>query len=145
MGNIPFLMTDLFDEIFKGLVDFGSVAGQYHCDCATFPPTNIHLRKNKDLTFEFALAGYPQENIHIEFLGDHLSLTVDTPTKKCCEDGDVHLQKGIKSAKIQNRYCVPSDKYATDYVKASWRDGLLTVHIPSREPREAKKVTIQKV
>ena len=138
-------MADLFDELFLGLIDFGVMAEQYHCECSTFPPTNILMKKNKDLVFEFALVGYPQENIHIEYLGDHMTLNVSSPEKKVLDEGDVRIQKGIKSAKIQNRYYVPNDKYDTDNLKASWKDGLLTVEIPSREPKEAKIVTIQKV
>jgi HSP20 family molecular chaperone IbpA len=132
----------LFDDLWNGF-PFPVKVPVY--TCTNFPPVNVHLRKNKDFEFEFALAGYSPESVDIEFLGDYMTLKVGEMDRSCCNEGDVHLYKGIKSSAIEARYFVPSDKYATSATKAEWKNGLLKVKIPAKEKTEAKKITIYKV
>lgn len=132
----------MFDDIFSEFPFTPRVKVTYNC--TNIPPVNLVLRKNRDLEFEFALAGYSDENIDVEFLGDYLTLRVKKVDKEIAE-GDVNLFNGIKSSAIENRYFVPSDKYDTENVSAEWKNGLLKIKVPAKERAEARKIDIKKV
>jgi HSP20 family protein len=119
--------------------DLGSVL----YSAPTFPPVNVLLNKEtKDMVFEFAVAGYEEENLDISFAGDYLILKI----KKDNEDNSNFkvIHNGIRKENIEFKYYVPSDKYNQDEVGASLKNGILAVNVPAREEAEKKKVKITK-
>ena len=151
-------MFGLFEQVFSNLndfVDFEVCSPNVYC-CPTFPPTNVWIHeKDRDLCFEFAVAGYKEDQIDLSFEGDNMTLVIadkncgiplGSPEKKCecgcSKDGYKLLHQGIKAAKVNNRYFVPSAKYDHEKVKASLADGVLCIRIPAREEIKHKKVTI---
>ena len=107
-----------------------------------FPPTDWKIDRDKNIYFEFALAGYVRNEIEISFQGDWMVLTI-TPIKKDEEKDMRYLNRGIKRSSARNKYYVPHDKYDVDNVKAFFKDGLLSVEIPSKEPEKARSVDIE--
>lgn len=132
---------EIFDELFKdingilGDMDFKNVYS------ASFPPANIILKKNKNLIFEFAVAGYNQEDIDISFEGDRMVLELKK-SQKDIEEEDTFLVKGIKNCSQKNWYFVPVAKYDTENSKASIKNGMLVIEIPVKEEAKAKKIII---
>ena len=41
----------------------------------SYPPANVYLTAEKDLVFEFALAGFEPDTLDLQFQGDYLVLT----------------------------------------------------------------------
>jgi HSP20 family molecular chaperone IbpA len=98
----------------------------------SFPPTNVKIdKKTKDITFELAVAGYPKENIDIEFDGEYMKVTMKKVEKKDeeCECICCGMTKGTHVAK----YGVPASKYDRDKVSATMKDGILSIKIPAKE------------
>jgi HSP20 family molecular chaperone IbpA len=131
---------EFFDDIFKDIscvvnTDFKNLWSM------TFPPANIILKKNKDLFFNFAIAGYSQEDVELSFEGDKMILELKNgKTEK--EEGDTYLIRGIRNSPQKGWYYVPVAKYDTEKAIASVKDGLLKIEIPVKEEAKPKKVKI---
>ena len=108
-----------------------------------YPPANMYISSEGSMVLEFALAGIDEDSLSISFLGDDFLLSAkalprggETETLKFCRHGfrprDIDRQ----------RYRVPADDFAQDQAKAVFKNGVLTVTIPAREP-EGEAVRIQ--
>jgi molecular chaperone IbpA len=128
-------LEQLFNEAVRG--------SKTRYTCPSFPPANVKLDEEKNLTFEFALAGYSRDNIDISFSGNHMYLNVSPSGQE--EEKVSYLCRGIKEAEVKNTYFVPQDKYDTGKANAKFDNGLLVVFIPSKEksPEKAHKISIE--
>lgn len=142
MNGDFFGLVNFFDRMFEE-IDFFSRPFDFHLDFSNIPPANIFIRDNKDIEFEFALAGYPMENIHISFDGDYMKMSAKKVERK--EESGKFIHKGIKSSEIKQSYYIPSSKYNAVGVKAKWKNGILKVFVPSKEQKEVQKIEIEKV
>ena len=41
----------------------------------SYPPSNVYLTKNRELILEFALAGFDEKDVDLQFQGDYLVLS----------------------------------------------------------------------
>ena len=134
----------MFDRVFKDanrfLLEASNNEGEiYHS--SNFPPANIYLDKEtKDLTFDFALAGYSREDIEITFEGDKMFLHLNPKEKK--DDGKTILKKGFKTPETKTSFVIPSSKYLFDEAKAEMKDGILTVFIKAVDEIKPKRLLI---
>lgn len=105
---------------------------------SSFPPADIYIDDAGDLHFEFAIAGYSEDHLHLSFEDNYLILKIDALDAKT--EGRKYIQRGIKHSDITAKYIVPFTKYNASQCTAKIEDGILSVIIPARE--EAKPVTI---
>jgi len=104
----------------------------------SYPPMNIFLTKEKSLVFEFALAGFAEQDIDLQFRSDYLYLSVKAP-RAAEEEGVQYFKRRLKLKSIEEqRYYVPEDKFDRDKVEARFSDGLLRVTVPARREDRAK-------
>lgn len=125
-------MTDMFGEFdFEGKKrgeqrDFYSVY--------PFPPVNSYMTADKTLVFEFALAGYQDSDISLEFQGDSMVLNANAPAATCPDGEVMYFNRRLKYKTIvDQKYLVPEDKFDRDNAKAVFKNGILRVTIPPRE------------
>lgn len=104
-----------------------------------FPPCNYYADEDGTLHFDFAVAGYTQDEVDLKFEDDHLVLTL-TPNGDESKKGKV-FQKAIKKANSVTRALVPFTKYDVAKATASFKDGMLKVTIPVKE--DAKPVSVK--
>lgn len=137
----PFgLFNDDFDRVLNSLVNMGR--GYSDFITSNFPPVNVFTDEDKNLSFQFALAGYNKEDINISFSGDYMVLRID-PAEKEKKEGVKCIHRGIKHAKFATKYYVPHERYDTDNVTASFEDGILRVEVPSKAPEKARLIEIK--
>lgn len=136
------LFRDFPSDFPRGGHGQGKGKQRYTFSFPNFPPTNLKMDKDKNLFFEFALAGFQKNEIDISFQGDWMELTI-TPIRKEEKEDIAYLNRGIKCSSTKNKYYVPQDKYDTNEVKASFDNGLLKVEIPSKEPEKARPIMIE--
>jgi len=136
----------LFDSFFQDpflIPDFFRDVSLKRTWLPSFPPSAIKIdKKTKTLTYELAVAGYPKENINIDFDGDYLVLELDKVEETEnpeCECLCCSVTKGKHTAK----YFVPSSKYDQAKAQANLKDGMLKVSIPTKEQRDVIKIPIQ--
>ncbi len=144
-----FGLMDFFDQMFGDPEDFFRNFSLCNCEhlfsegvFAGFPPVNIFVEKDKTLNFEFAVAGYNENDINLDFDGNYMELVIK---KKTPNRDDVKiLRRGIRSSDVRSKYYVPADKYDYANTEAELKNGMLKVSVPSKEPKEAHKITIKK-
>ena len=106
----------------------------------SYPPANVFLTKERTLVFEFALAGFSESGITLEFQGDHMVLSAKAPEDSEKAEDVRYFKRRLKLKNIEaQKYFVPADKFDQESVKAMYKNGLLKVTIPSLENVQSKE------
>lgn len=122
----------------------------------SFPPMNVFLDKDRNMNFEFALAGFSEKNISLSFQGDYMvfSAKLDSPETEAendapAEEGRQYFKRRLKFKDIQRqKYFVPASKFDQEQVKAVYSNGILKVTVPPKAEYEASegiKIEIQNI
>jgi HSP20 family molecular chaperone IbpA len=123
----------------------------------SYPPMNVFMSGDRTLVFEFALAGFDEEDISLSFQGDYMVFSAkiaDNAAGESGADGATQFPSGenvryfkrrLKMKDIERqKYYVPLDKYAQDKVKAVYKNGILRVSIPPKdEPDQNDGIRIE--
>lgn len=98
-----------------------------------YPPVNVFMTTDKSLIFEFALAGFNEKDITLEFSKDYMLFSAKAPTRP--EDEEIKFfKRRIKFKDIpEQRYFVPEDKFNREATTAVFKNGVLKVTIPPKE------------
>jgi HSP20 family protein len=110
----------------------------------SYPPTNIYLTRDRTLIFEFALAGFSEKDVTLQFQGDYLLLSARLPAGEERE-ADVHyFKRRLKFKAVdRQRYYVPADRFDQEKVGAHYSNGLLKIKVPARDDQsEAQEIKI---
>jgi HSP20 family molecular chaperone IbpA len=112
----------------------------------SYPPMNIYMTGDRSLIFEFALAGFEENDISLSFQGDYMVFqaamngagTADVQNGATVPDESIrYFKRRLKMKAIdKQKYFVPMDKYAQEKVKAVFRNGILKVTVPPKEEPE---------
>ena len=151
-------LGQMMDEIFEATKDFGEVfkngfnfsrhgKGPFHWDenvdyypHQSYPPANVYMMADRTMVFEFALAGFDESGISLEFQGDYMVLSAKAPVDSEKPDDIRYFKRRLKLKDISDqKYFVPADKFDRDQVSALFRNGLLKVTVPSLENVESKE------
>ena len=141
MDNIFETFDEIFDSIFNGHELTGKLNFALGNLYPSYPPTDIYLKEDKTLVLEFAVAGYPEDSVELNYIGEYLNLKLsnyDSGEKK------TYLKQGIKHTNIETKYIIPTDRYDLSKLEAELKNGILKVTIPAREKVESKKIEIKK-
>ena len=147
----------MMDEIFEATKDFSQAfqdgfnfgpkekgerkfsEGMDYYPTYSYPPVNVYLTKDKHLVLEFALAGFREEDINLEFQGDYLVFSAKAPEEKPEEEGVRYFKKRLKLKEIRDQhYYAPEDKFDREQVRAVFRNGILKVTVPPNKEYETK-------
>jgi HSP20 family protein len=112
-----------------------------------YPPATIYLSKEKKLVFEFALAGFDEKDISVQFRSDYLIFSAKAPrmaqaqgAAESAAEPDESVQYFKRRLKLRDieeqRYYVPADKFDQSGTRADFRNGLLRLVVPPREQAE---------
>ena len=147
MHNRDYLdLGRLLDQIFKATEQFTNSFGTYgfeahkntehknYYSLYPFPPANIYMLNDKTMVLEFALAGYRDSDVSLEFQGDYMVLSAKAPEAEYENDEVIYFNRRLKFKELSDqRYFVPEDKFDRDSAKAVFRNGILKVAVPARE------------
>lgn len=136
----------LLDQIFQATeqftTSFGDFGFQAHKDTEhrnyysvyPFPPANIYMLPDRTMVFEFALAGYQDGDISLEFQGEYMVLSATAPEQTPDSEDVIFFNRRLKYKTIpEQKYFVPEDKFDREQAKAVFRNGILKVTIPPRD------------
>ena len=59
----------------------------------SYPPANVYMTKNRELILEFALAGFDEKDVNLEFQGDYLILSAKPAVRP---DEAVHQRREVR-------------------------------------------------
>ena len=150
-------LGQIMDEIFEATKGFGDVfkegihhGGGDHVDYYpnySYPPVNIYVTEEKSLIFEFALAGFNEKDLNVEFKGDYLVFSATAPVIDRV-NGVKYFKRRLKFKDVPDqKFFVPEGKFDQSKVKAVFKNGILKVEVPARdiiETKEGIKVEIVK-
>ncbi len=106
----------------------------------SYPPANIFMKEDRTMVLEFALAGFAEDDIDLEFQGDYLALNAKAPEEPGEGTEVRYFKRRLKLKDVENqKFYVPEDKFDHERVKAVYKNGLLRVTIPSKETTAAKE------
>ena len=154
-----FDIGQMMDDIFEATQNFGEAFKNGFSDHAhgrdhpfrwdenvdyyphhSYPPSNIYMREDRTLVLEFALAGFEEGSIDLQFRNDHLVLNAEAPASESTEGGVRYFKRRLKMKSVENqKYYAPEDKFDREKVTAVYKNGLLRVTIPSRETVASKE------
>lgn len=151
----------IMDEIFSAAEEFGQKftdgmrfdRGQWHergwhgwhegrdfYPGYLYPPVNVFMHEDKSLGFEFALAGFREQDINLEFKGDYMVLSATAPDEFKNRESVRYFKRRLKLRDVESqKYFVPEDKYDQSASKAVFRNGILSVTVPARETVSEKE------
>ena len=120
----------------------------------SYPPMNVCMTGDRCLIFEFALAGFDENNISLSFQGDYMVFSASISKSDQSDPINQNIQENpnikyfkhrLKMKDIQKqKYFVPMDKYAQEKVKAVYKNGILKVTIPPKdEPDHSDGIKIE--
>ncbi len=113
----------------------------------SYPPANVYITEDKTMVFEFALAGFNEDDITIEFRGDHMFFSAHVSDDLKPEGEVRYFKRRLKLKDIRSqKYYVPADKYDQENAKAVFRNGILRVTVPPHEivqQKEGVRITIR--
>jgi len=100
----------------------------------SYPPMNNYLTPDRNLVFEFALAGFDEKDISLTFQGDYMVFAAKIGSEGLPEEGVRYFKRRLKLKDVEKqKYYVPADKFAQEQVKAVFRNGILKVVVPPKE------------
>lgn len=103
----------------------------------SYPPMNIYLTQDRNIIFEFALAGFEEKNISLSFQGDYMIFSAKIDLEQPM-DGVRFFKRRLKLKDIEKqKYYVPADKFDQEKVKAVFKNGILKVTVPPKEETES--------
>lgn len=102
-----------------------------------YPPATIFLTRDKKMVFDFALAGFDEKDISVQFRGDYLIFSAKAPTAAEPDETIQYFKRRLKMRDIEEqRYYVPADKFDQGSTQATFRNGLLRLVVPPRAMAE---------
>ncbi|TVR55728.1 MAG: Hsp20/alpha crystallin family protein [Spirochaetaceae bacterium] len=153
MKNRDFIdLGRIMDEIFEAAEDFSTVftegigyktpTWKWKGDlypAYSYPPSNIYMLEDKTIVFEFALAGFSEEKIDLEFKGDNMQLTAHVGDSFRDRDDVKYLKRRLKLKDVvAQKFFVPEDKFDREKAHAVFKNGILRVTIPARDDAKSQ-------
>lgn len=103
----------------------------------SYPPANVYLREDKSLVFQFAVAGFAEEDIDLTFKGEYMYLSISGAERLAGPESIHYFKRRLKFKDVKDqKYYVPEDKFDRDAVAATLTNGILEVVIPPKESPE---------
>ncbi len=144
-----FDLGKLMDDIFSAAEDLTTnLAGKFppgdserrdYYPSYAYPPANIYITEEKMLVFEFAMAGFTQKNIDLEFKGEYMLLSATPPEENTPPQDAQFFKHRLKLKAIEEqKYYVPSDKFDHSMAIATMFDGVLRIKVPPKVNPEAQ-------
>jgi HSP20 family protein len=129
-------LKDLFEDIFEGLPRLRMPV----LPRAWTPRVNIK-ETEKEYVITAAIPGVKKEDVKITVEDGVLYITGEHKEEKE-EKGKTYLRQEMSYGSFQRSFVLPAGLHPED-VKATQKDGMLTVRLPKLEPPKAKGVYIK--
>lgn len=143
----------LMDDIFSAAEDFTCVftdkmswnSSRDFYPGYAYPPSNVYITEDKEIVFEFALAGFREDDISLEFKGDNMVFSASVPEDFPQPENAQYFKHRLKMKAIEDqKYYVPADKFDREKVSAILKNGILRVSIPPLdEPESGESIRIK--
>ncbi|MGZ4968911.1 MAG: Hsp20/alpha crystallin family protein [Methylobacter sp.] len=107
---------------------------------AGFPKVDI-LEHDNEIEVQAALPGVKKEDLDVSVTNQAITIRTSTKQEKKSEEKGKYFRREISRGEFQRTLALP-DNVDGEQAKASFKDGLLTVHIPKTEKSKRKTIEI---
>jgi HSP20 family protein len=104
-----------------------------------YPPVDI-LESKDSYLIRAELPGMKQEDVNVEFNDGTLTVSGERKVEKPAEGVEIHRSERL-AGKFSRSFQLPQ-AVAQDAIKATYRDGILEVHVPKAEEAKPRKITV---
>jgi HSP20 family molecular chaperone IbpA len=92
------------------------------------------MTADKSMVFQFALAGFSEKDITLEFRSDYLCFAAKTPEDFPREEGVRYFKRRLKLKAIaEQKYYVPAARFNQEATTAVMKNAILTVTVPAKD------------
>lgn len=135
--NFP-MWSSWFDEFFNK--DLPSVFTSNFNSGITLPKVNI--REDKDSYFvDMAVPGLKKENFQIDLDNQELSIAAEI---EGLPENDEHIRREFGYSSFKRSFTLP-ESVNEDKIKAEYRNGILSIHLPKKEEAKQKPARTIKI
>ena len=127
------LGRSVFDEIFNSMLDMPTLINK---TTQGYPVADIYKNDDGSTTLEFALAGFSKEELSVEVKPEERTITVSAQT-----DGAAQTQRRIARRSFKKTYVNYDNNLDLTSASADYKDGLLTISLPTRP--EAQSINVE--
>ena len=128
------LGRSVFDEIFNSMLDMPTLINK---TTQGYPVADIYKNDDGSTTLEFALAGFSREELNVEVKPEERTITVSAQT-----DGATQNQRRIARRSFKKTYVNYDNNLDLTAASADYKDGLLSISLPTRPEAQAINVEI---
>jgi len=128
------LGRSVFDEIFNSMLDMPTLINK---TTQGYPVADIYKNDDGSTTLEFALAGFSKEELNVEVKPEERTITVSAQT-----DGATQSQRRIARRSFKKTYVNYDNNLDLTAASADYKDGLLSISLPTRPEAQAINVEI---
>jgi len=134
LSRIQNRINDLFDDTF-GRARSSSMAAPG----VWFPPVDI-LESRDSYLIRAELPGMKREDFNLEVHDGSLTLSVERKFDEAAKGVEYHRVERA-SGKFSRSFYLPQT-VKTDAIKATYRDGILEIHVPKADEAKPKQIAI---
>ena len=127
------LGRSVFDEIFNSMLDMPTLINK---TTQGYPVADIYKNDDGSTTLEFALAGFSKEELNVEVKPEERTITVSAQTA-----GATQSQRRIARRSFKKTYVNYDNNLDLTSATADYKDGLLTISLPTRP--EAQSINVE--
>ena len=124
----------VFDEIFNSMLDMPTLINK---TTQGYPVADIYKNEDGSTTMEFALAGFDKEELNVEVKPEERTITVSAAS-----DTGAQAQRRIARRSFKKTYVNYDNNLDLTAAKADYKNGLLTISLPTRPEAQAINVNI---
>ena len=133
-GNRSLDRWNDFDRLFDGLVSGGSSSLRFS------PATDIQ-ETPEEFVLRLDLPGVAQKDVKVTLLGDELTIHGERKQDETRKNGKSEYRERVFGS-FQRSFTLSAPVQA-DQVKATFKDGVLEVHVPKAEQARTREIEIQ--
>ena len=128
------LGRSVFDEIFNSMLDMPTLINK---TTQGYPVADIYKNDDGSTTMEFALAGFDKEELNVEVKPEERTITVSAAS-----DNGTQAQRRIARRSFKKTYVNYDNNLDLTAAKADYKNGLLTISLPTRPEAQSINVDI---
>ena len=124
----------VFDEIFNSMLDMPTLINK---TTQGYPVADIYKNDDGSTIMEFALAGFNRDELSVEVKPEERTITVSAAS-----DSNTQVQRRIARRSFKKTYVNYDNNLDLTAAKADYKNGLLTINLPTRPEAQAINVNI---
>jgi HSP20 family protein len=130
----PFQDLDVFERRMRRMLEDWGVAP------APLPAADVY-ETEKELVVELDVPGYEEKELALEVTDHMLTITGERGIEKEAKEKNFYLHERLEKH-FERRFTLPAE-VDTAKIDATFRTGVLEVHIPKIEQAKARKIAIK--